>query len=418
MKIIHSADWHLGHELHGFNRYVEQEAFLQWLTKTLVEQQIDVLIVAGDIFDTVNPSAAALKQLFGFIRESRRQIPHLQTILIGGNHDSASRMEAPNPLFEQFGVHSIGRLPRHGDDVNWQKLLIPLFDKHGKERAILAAIPYLRQADLPPPSTFDGDPLIEGVRWIYKEAVTTAQKQLKTDCGLILTGHCYMHGGEISKLSERRIFGGGEHALPADIFPKNIDYVALGHLHKGQRVGGREEIRYSGSPLPLSVTERNYHHGVRAITMDESGRVKKQESIAVPRTVPYLRIPKQGSLPLPDALDALKNLALEPIDPGLDLRPFLEVVIKLDGPEPGLRSHIDQALEGKAVRLAGIQAITEGAAGSLADNTQASSLDEIKPEKVFRLIHQKKYNREPDPALNKAFAEILEDLLNPTGHGS
>jgi DNA repair protein SbcD/Mre11 len=411
VKIIHTADWHLGHELHGFNRRVEQDAFLQWLSATMVEQEADVLIVAGDLFNTVNPPASAYKQLYRFIQINQQQIPHLQTILIGGNHDSPSRMEAPNPLFQQFGVSSIGRLPKNSDDsLDFTKILIPLLNKTGKKAALLAAVPYLRQSDLPPPSKVADDPLIAGISWVYEQVVDAAKKQLDSDCGLILTGHCYMQGGDISQFSELRILGGGEHALPVDLFPKTVDYVALGHLHKGQKVGGREEVRYSGSPLPLSVTERDYKHAIRVIELDDTGRVARQESIKVPRVVEYLRVPNRGSLSLKDAIVALEKLPLAEDDPGLDLRPFLEVAIELTGPEPGLGSKINQALEGKAVRLAGIQALTTGAENSLADSTTAHSLEELNSEEVFCQLHIQKYQKEPEPELIKAFAEIRDSM--------
>ncbi|MBF0357157.1 MAG: exonuclease SbcCD subunit D C-terminal domain-containing protein [Magnetococcales bacterium] len=411
MKIIHTADWHLGHELHGFNRRAEQDAFLQWLSATMVEQEADVLIVAGDLFNTVNPPASAYKQLYQFIQQNRQKIPNLQTILIGGNHDSPSRMEAPTPLFQQFGVSSIGRLPKKDDDsLDFEKILIPLLNRNGQTKALLAAVPYLRQSDLPPPSKFDGDPLVAGVSWVYAQIIEEAKKQLNSDCGLILTGHCYMQGGDISQFSELRILGGGEHALPVDLFPQAVDYVALGHLHKAQKVGERDEVRYSGSPLPLSVTERDYHHAIRVIELDDKGSVARQESIKVPRVVEYLRVPNRGSLSLKDAVAALEKLPLAPQDPGLDLRPFLEVVVELTGPEPGLGSKINQALEGKAVRLAGIQALTTGAENSLADTTTAHSLEEINPEEVFSQLHIQKYQKEPELELIKAFAEIRDGL--------
>jgi DNA repair protein SbcD/Mre11 len=260
-----------------------------------------------------------------------------------------------------------------------------------------------------------GDPLIEGVRWVYEQTVAQAEKRLKPHCGLILTGHCYMQGGELSQLSERRIFGGGEHALPVDLFSETIDYVALGHLHKGQKVGGREWVRYSGSPLPLSVTERDYKHGVRLITLNQKGEVASQESIPVPRTVPYLRVPQRGALSVEQALIALGELPLPADDPGLDMRPFLEVVVELTGPEPGLRNLIDRALEGVPVRLAGIQVMRAGNQKALADSTEAHSLEELKPEDVFCQIHQKRYNCPPQESLSRAFGEILEQVQNPSG---
>lgn len=413
MKIIHTADWHLGHELHGFNRRTEQDAFLHWLSATLLSQEADVLLIAGDIFDTVNPPAAAQQQLYRFIHSNREKIPHLQTIMIAGNHDSASRLEAPNPLFKQFNVISVGRLPRHQDGgLDFAKILIPLFDKQGNERALLGAIPYLRPADLPSPGTLDGDPLIAGVRQVYEETINRAIQEIKADCGLILSGHCHMQGGDISQLSERRILGGGEHAMPVDLFPTTATYVALGHLHKGQKVGGRDEVRYSGSPLPLSVSERHYKHAVQAITLDNRGKIAKLETVAIPRTVDYLRIPDRGALPLTEALDALQKLSLAPVDPGLDLRPFLEVVIQLRGPEPGLRKKIEDALDGVAVRLASIQALTEGQQKPLADISVEKSLADLQPEEVFAKLHVQKYAQMPEPELKQAFIELMLACVN------
>ncbi|MBF0380557.1 MAG: exonuclease SbcCD subunit D [Magnetococcales bacterium] len=416
MKIIHTADWHLGHELHGFNRRLEQVAFLQWLSNTLKSQQADVLIVAGDLFDTVNPPASAQNLLYEFISNNHKQIPHLQTIFIGGNHDSANRLEAPTPLLQKFGVITVGRLPKKDDNsLNFNQILIPLKNRDGDTKAILAAIPFLRQSDLPLPSTLEDDPLISGVRKIYDDVVKEAQKKLNSNCGLILTGHCYMQGGDISALSERRILGGGQHALPVDLFSSKVDYVALGHLHKGQRVGGRDEVRYSGSPYPLSVTERDYKHSVRVITLDDSGHVVKQEPIVVPRVVEYMRVPNRGALSIVEAIKALENLPLSAIDPGLDLRPFLEVVIQLTGPEPGLRSKVDKALEDKAVRLAGIQALTLGEKQSLGDITQAHSLDALEPEAVFCKLFEQKYLQKPDIELTKAFSEIMSNIPHYPG---
>ncbi|MBF0448606.1 MAG: exonuclease SbcCD subunit D C-terminal domain-containing protein [Magnetococcales bacterium] len=416
MKIIHTADWHLGHELHGFSRFREQGAFLDWLRECIQEQEADVLIVSGDLFDSVNPPASAQNQLFDFIKQCHLKQPLLQIILLGGNHDSASRLEAPNPLFHAFGVRSIGRLPHLDGQLDWSKFIIPLLDKQGRERALLAAIPYLRQADLPSQTTRtteNSDPIVAGIRQIYSQTVAECQKRLKPNCGLILTGHCYMQGGEISQLSERRIISGGEQALPVDLFPDCVDYVALGHLHRAQRVGGRESVRYSGSPLPLSVTERDYRHGVRVICLNESGHIENQYAIKVPRTVPYLRVPDQGAALLPEVLSALKGLVLPTPEPEADFRPFLEVVVQLNGPEPGLRAQIEQALSEKAVRLAGIQAVTRGQNNALADATSCRSLDEIDPEEVFQRLHKEKYDHDPDPELSRAFAEILAEQLNP-----
>ena len=234
LRIIHTADWHLGHHLHGVSRDYEHQQFLDWLLLQLEQQQADVLIVAGDIFDTANPSAAAHAQLYDFLVTARSKCPQIDIILVGGNHDSAARLDAPGVLLKALGVSVIGGLTRDQQgNIDWQRLLVPLSNAQNEIQAWCGAMPFLRHADLPDQQQAD-DPLIAGVKQLYTELIQQLKQKAVHNEALILTGHCYMVGGNISELSERKILGGNQHALPVDIFPEQITYTALGHLHCAQ----------------------------------------------------------------------------------------------------------------------------------------------------------------------------------------
>jgi len=408
LRIFHTADWHLGHHLHGVSRHFEQQQFLNWLLQTLQDRQADALIIAGDIFDTANPSAAAQAQLYEFLVKARTQQPHLDIVLIGGNHDSASRLDAPSPILKALGVHVIGGLARKQDGkIDWQRLIVPLTDAQGAVKVWCGAMPFLRNADLPNNDGAD-DPLIAGVKDLYGQLFEALQQKADNGERLILTGHCYMVNGCVSELSERKILGGNQHALPADIFPYDIAYVALGHLHLAQKVGPHEHIRYSGSPIPLSFDEAGYRHQVLQVDIGD-GQV---ETIAVqiPRSVEMIRIPDGKDFAvLNDVIAQLRNLELDRSLP-IERTPFVELRIRLDKPEPGLRQQIEEAIAGLPLRLLKISTAYRGSQHSLADIDIEQRLEELQPLDVFQRCYQNRYDQEAPEALTALFSELVESV--------
>ncbi|MEZ6960595.1 MULTISPECIES: exonuclease SbcCD subunit D C-terminal domain-containing protein [unclassified Aeromonas] len=403
MKILHTADWHLGHQLHGHDRRFEHDVFLDWLTDTLKARQIDALLVAGDLFDTANPPASAWQQLYRFLARLRAEMPNLDMVLIGGNHDSPSKLDAPHELLRAFDLHLVGSISRDKDgQLETDRLLVPLHDNEGKVAAWCAAVPFLRSSDLRVEPLAEGqDRLIEGVRQIYAEVLAEGRKRCEQDQALIAMGHAYLAAGQLSELSERRVLGGNQHALPADIFA-GADYTALGHLHLAQRPA--EGVHYSGSPLPLSLTETGYRHQVLEVTL-EAGQLTAVEPIPVPRSVEMIRLPL-GSLD--EALAAID--ALELPDRPQEAQPFLEVRLLLPKPEARIRERILAALAGKPVRLARINTQYQGSGQGLADGRERRRLDELSPTEVFRLCYQRQFEGEPEVGLVASFEEILEQV--------
>ena len=420
MRLLHTADWHLGHTLHDYSRQHEHRLFLDWLLETLDGRRIDALIVAGDIFDTVNPSALAQEMWYGFLARARRRCPRLDIVVVGGNHDSAARLDAPRPILAALDVFVVGGLPRTADrGLDHDRLLAPLRDAEGEVAAWVAAVPYLRIADLPhfPELGEDRDPLIEGVRQVYTEVIDAARRRRQPGQALLATGHCYMTHTRLSELSERRILGGNQHALPSDIFPDDLAYVALGHLHLPQTIGsdgeGSADIRYSGSPIPLSLSERDYPHQVVVVELEGEG-VGSITPVRIPRSVDLLRVPEKGALPLAEMLPLLEALPEAGDDPP-EVWPYLEVHIRLPGPEPSLRSDVEKALDGRRARLVRLHPTYTGSGGALGDAPSARRLDELNVEDVFLECWAARHEEPPGVELLEAFHELVEQTYQEEG---
>lgn len=403
MKILHTADWHLGHQLHGHDRRFEHDAFLDWLSDTLKAREIDALLVAGDLFDTANPPASAWQQLYRFLARLRAEMPRLNMVLIGGNHDSPSKLDAPHELLRAFDLHLVGSISRDSEGkLETDRLLVPLQDKEGKIAAWCAAVPFLRSSDLRVEQLAEGqDRLIEGVRQVYAEVLAEGRARCGEDLPLIAMGHAYLAAGQLSELSERRVLGGNQHALPAELFA-GADYTALGHLHLAQ--SPTEGVHYSGSPLPLSLAEANYNHQVLGVTFAR-GKLAGLERIPVPRAVEMIRLPQST---LDDALNAIASLEL-PACPQ-EAQPFLEVRLLLPKPEARIRERILAAIADKPVRLARISTQYQGSGEGLADGRERHRLDELSPTEVFRLCYQRQFEGEPEAGLVASFEEILEQV--------
>lgn len=410
MRILHTSDWHLGHSLHELDRQHEHDHFLSWLLELLGAEQVDSLLITGDLFDSANPSALSQTRWFSFLAELRQLYPSLDIVVIGGNHDSAARLDAPRPILESMNIHIIGGLPRDDEgSIAMDKLLVPLRDATGSIAAWVAAVPFLRPGDLPradgAAASAEGR-LISGVRGLYSEVLAALRETAQPGQALIATGHCYMAGAKLSELSERKIQGGNQNALPIDIFTDDLTYVALGHLHLPQSVS-RSNIRYAGAPLPLSMAEANYEHQVYVLEVD-GPEIVSEKAHVIPKILELIRIPAGDPAPLDAVLPHL--LALPGRAPGCDEKtlPFLEVRIALESAIPGLRRRIQDALVDKAVRLVKITATFTGTGDALADTVPMEKLRDIQPEEVFIRRYRRDHETDPSPLLLASFHELLD----------
>jgi exonuclease SbcD len=429
MRLLHTSDWHLGQTLHNFDRTHEHQRFLDWLLDTIVAEEADALLIAGDVFDNANPSAASQHQLYHFLQQARARAPQLDIVVIAGNHDSPGRLEAPGPLLAAHGTRAVGHVPRGADGaIDLDHLLVPLTGKDGAVRAWCVAIPFLRPGDLPrlpaEAGPEDGtsdlggrafDAYLAGIRLLYRQACALAKSRAQAGQAIVVMGHCHMVGGDASPDSERRILIGGTEALPASMFDPAVAYAALGHLHLAQRVGRQEHLRYCGSPLPLSFAESGYTHQVLRIDLD--GPVAKEiVPLPVPRAVDLLRIPAQPA-PLRTAIADL--VALDLPERPLHEQPYLEVRVLLDGPEPSLRAQVEAALEGKPVRLAKIEPTrrTQTAPG-IDPALSLEQLARLQPDDIFRRLWLQRFGEDAPADQLAAFAELLVPADGESGSGA
>ena len=404
MRLLHTSDWHLGQTLHSFERSYEHQCFLDWLLDTLVTQEIEGLLIAGDIFDNANPSAASQKQFYRFLQQAKMRVPHLQIVVIAGNHDSAGRLEAAEPLLAAMDITVAGHIVRTGaGEIDFAKLVVPLKNRTGEIAAWCMAIPFLRPGDVPRVET-QGDAYMEGISMLYRQAFAWAQTRRQPGQSIVAMGHCHMVGAEVSSDSERRIVIGGAEALSAALFDPAIDYAALGHLHKAQRVGRQVHLRYSCSPLPLSFAEIDYRHQVLCVELTGEA-LQEVTEIYIPRVVELLRIPKQAA-PIEEVLQLLAALEL-PASSDVQTHPYLEVRVRLAQAEPGLRARIEAALDGKPIRLARIETTL---CEKNTVKTEAMSLDDLnrlKPDDIFKRLYESRYGTEVPDAQLAAFAEVF-----------
>lgn len=406
IRILHTADWHLGQTFFGYDRTQEHEHFLDWLAGVLTKNKIDVLIVAGDVFDVSNPSAASQRMFYRFIHRVTTENPRLQLVVVAGNHDSAARLESPLPLLQEMRTEIKGIVRKQNGKIDYEHLLVELKNAAGEVEALCLAVPFLRQGDYPVVDT-EGNPYAEGVKELYARLLKYALKKRTDGQALVAVGHLLATGSEIAEKdhSERIIIGGLE-SVPPESFPEQIVYTALGHIHKAQRVSGRENIRYAGSPLPMSFAEKHYHHGVVKVTLDEGWAVEIEKLEYTP-LVRLLSIPATEAAAPDEVLDELRGLELPEDEP----MPYLEVKVKLSEPEPMLRQQVEEILEGKPVRLARIVSFYRQAAeGSVEEEVLTAGLQEMNPLQIVKATFENSYQTEMPEELVNLFQEACRTI--------
>ncbi|MCE1237521.1 MAG: exonuclease SbcCD subunit D [Hyphomicrobiales bacterium] len=413
IRLLHTADWHLGQSLMGWSREVEHETALAALLDLAEARAIDALLVVGDVFDTQNPSEKAEALFFRTLVELRRRLPHVAVIVLAGNHDPAGRIEAPRPLLAELGVHVVGRVRRRDGRFDLDRHLIRLAARDGGPDVHVLALPYLGPASLPPidrRAEEPGSPVARAVAAFHEEAIAAARARIG-DAPLVVTGHLAVAGGLESEGAERRILVGGEHALPPELFPADLAYVALGHLHRPQAVG-RPTVRYSGSLFPLSATERDYDHGVGLVEIDATGT--RIEHVSLPRPVEFRRLPARGAMALSEFDAALAALGVDPTTP-LERRPFVQAAIRLDAPAPGLKADLDRIASAHPVRLVGHVVERPALPDAVAEPPPVLDLADIAPEELFARAFAEAHGLAPDARHCDAFADLLETVRHTEG---
>lgn len=406
LNILHTADWHLGQTFYEYDRNFEHTEFLSWLKAIIIEKEIDVVLISGDIFDVSNPSASSMVMFYRFLKEVTLANSGLQIICIAGNHDSATRLEAPKTLLEVFNVSVIGSVELTSEKIpDYEKITIPLKNRSGKVEAYCLAIPFLRPGDYPNEKGYAA-----GIESIYHGGIEYLKKIREPDQGMVAMGHLHTLDAKVTEddKSERKIVGGLEY-VPFTAFTDDLTYTALGHIHRPQEINRRKNVRYAGSPLPMSFSELNYKHQVVMVKI-ENGKSCSIDSLEIPVTVKLISVPSTPE-PLGNVVAWLQKLP--EAEGNENLFPYLQVRVKLDGPEPSLRHHIESALAGKAVRLARIEVSYSGS--GYPDKIQTISADDLQKLKPFDMLERRykaRYNAEVPEELASLFYEVLKGVNN------
>lgn len=265
IRLLHTSDWHIGRTLYGRKRYEEFEAFLTWLAETIQQNEIDALIVAGDVFDTNVPSHRAQELYYRFLcRVAASSCRHV--VIIAGNHDSPSFLNAPRALLKTLNIHVVGNSTESLEDE-----VLVLRNAHNMPELIVCAVPYLRDRDIRVTEAGESvedkeQKLIDGICSHYAHVAALAEKKRKelgADIPIVGTGHLFTAGGQtMDGDGVRELYVGSLAHVTAGMFPACFNYLALGHLHSPQKVNGSETIRYSGSPLPMGFGEAKQQKSV------------------------------------------------------------------------------------------------------------------------------------------------------------
>lgn len=392
VKILHTSDWHLGQYFMQREqmRKKEHERFLDWLVEYLEQNHVDVLIIAGDIFDTRMPPNYALRMYFHFLHRVS-QTSCGMTVVVGGNHDSVSTLHAPRELLQGHRVHVIG-----GATENIEDEVLVVKDAEENPIGIVCAVPFLADRDVRkfvPGESYEAKSkaLLEGVKKHYRDVVDTAiamrEKVGNESLPIIASGHLYAAGGQASD-GVRDLYVGSLGQIGAASFPEELSYVALGHLHVPQRVGGSEHIRYSGSPIALSFSETGKNETKKQLLL-----VELEQSTDSPQvtSVPIPEFQKLRSLKgtLEELGQDLKTLD----DPGEAESIWVEIQVDTDVFKVGTKEHIQLMAQDHPLEILAIKPLRRPDFTHMAQESE-ETLEQLEVLDVFKKRLQAEANTE------------------------
>ncbi len=400
MRVLHTSDWHIGRSLYGQKRYTEFFDFFNWLLEFINQKNVDVLLVSGDIFDTSTPSNHAQKLYYQFLTNvSASCCRHV--VIISGNHDSPSFLNAPRQLLKMLNIHIVSTVSQ-----DMHKEILVLKNSADEPEAIVCAVPYLRDRDVRHVQAGESNEdknkkLIQGIKNHYTQIGKKAVEEQKK-CGpvpIIGMGHLFAAGGKtMDGDGVRELYVGSLAHVGKDVFPSCMDYVALGHLHVPQTVAGCNFIRYPGSPLPMGYGESRQKKKV--IIVDFQGEKPKITAHGIPCFQKLVRI--TGSVEaICREIEALK-----------DDRSSAWLEIEYTGTKiaANLRQLVEDAVEDtdmKVLRIKNRRLLKK----VMTQVTQEELLENLDEQQVFeRLLSASAVEDKERPGLLSAYNEIIKSM--------
>ncbi|MCG8733174.1 exonuclease SbcCD subunit D C-terminal domain-containing protein [Tenacibaculum finnmarkense] len=399
MKILHTADWHLGHRLHEHSQLEEQTLFLAWIENYISNEKIDLLLISGDIFDTSSPSNQSLTMYYNFLVKLQKTSCK-NIIITGGNHDSPGTLNAPKELLKALSIKVVGKAT--------EKIADEVFEINiNDEKVLIGAVPYLRDGDIRRAvagESFDDltDKYKKALINHYQEIAIESEKINSSNAPVIAMGHLFATGGSVSD-SEQNIYVGTLGHIGAQDFPTYFDYVALGHLHRPQIVGENDKIRYSGSPNILSFSELTYDKKIIVLEIS-ANKISNIDDVIVPNFREFYKL--KGSMD--DCIAKFPNI----ISNSYQLKPWVEIVLDQDNTIQTDELKIaSEAYDFEILKITlKNQRKIKGIEELLAD---ATSIKELVPTEVFKLkCEEMDFDLDQNQQVWDAFNEVLQAVKN------
>ncbi len=420
MKILTTSDWHLGNLFHGNDRLAEHTHFLRWLLTQIEEHQPDALLIAGDVFDNGNPSAAAQSAYYEFLADATQKCKQMQVIITAGNHDSASRLEAPRPLLTRHRVEVRGSINRKwttdGEGGNWQidfdDLMIPIIGRDG-DSAIVLAVPYLR-SDIVQNASYS-----KGVNDFIR-TLTAKAREKHPDIPLVMMAHMYAKGADIAKTdASEKIIIGGQEEVNMEGWTDHPDYMTCGHIHKRQHIWNTDWARYTGSVLPMSFAEKDYTHGVDLVTLSKGVKPKVVHLVYQPQHR-LVVLPENDENLTPKKLKKLIDEKLrEQVNGKRDEHyDYVTLKVRLEKISNDDIKALEEQVNGKNAVLCRIQKIIPQLdIQTIAGHQSLKSIDDIlnrDPMDTLREAFVIKYNTEMSEQQEAMLADLMNGIKNET----
>jgi exonuclease SbcD len=401
MKFLHTSDWHLGRNLYDKKRYDEFEAFLKWLSEVIYDQKIDLLLVSGDIFDTSTPSNQAQELYYGFLA-GIRDTGCRNVVITGGNHDSPTFLDAPKHLLGALKIKVIGAIT--GDPLDE---ICQIKDDSGELSAIVCAVPFLRDRDVRTVEIGESpedksrklkENIADHYSKVYSEAMHLQPEGKKVP--VIAMGHLFTKDGRTSDGDGvRELYIGSVAHIDGQEIVNGFDYMALGHLHMAQRVGGSEKIRYSGSPIPMGFSEAEHKKKVVIVEFDGC------KPVICEQEVPRFRKLVSISGNMEDITTSIQKLKEK------ECHAWIEIEVSTSIDSASLTSKIDGLLENSSLEILRIRNMRM--AGSLSMQSENESLEMLQDVDVFkRCLEANNVPEEERDALLSTYAEAVHSMLS------
>lgn len=417
MKFIHTADWHLGNSMHDINRIDEVRAFFKWLKEQIVEQKAEALVVSGDIFDTINPPVEARHEYYKFLATLLDTCCR-NVIIIAGNHDSASFINAPKDLLEALNIHVVGNI----SNIPVEELVFELKDSAGNATAVCAAVPFVREADLRRFAEEGRDFVDNSFGGLYRQAYEAADLlRAGRNIPVIATGHLYAANleGRLAEIPCREKTDDGTKtidlvgnlgAVNVSVFPAEFDYVALGHIHYMTRVAKNDRIRYSGSPFVLGFDEVNIPRNVLLVDV-QCGSAPLVTPLEVPQLFDFIRV--EGTVE--EIKTAIDSLCLR----SFDKNTYIEVAYKAEAGK-NIHDTLSECCINPPLYIVSWKAkFNNRHYDSTLESFGVSDVTELSEEDVFKTLILNKTQLDPESEeakeLIKEYLPLFQEIANGAG---